>query len=226
MEEKAGGVSPPTPIHLVLTPSQRAALQAILDAQRHQRLLDPWYGDATITFDHYPANFTPIPSGTDLAFSQPYTFGYGVEFTSLPANKPVYAVSAQEFSAQTGNVVSLNNYSQSAPRMTYSTFTGSDGTIVATFTAPVNWVTIDVWPYSPYPNLPSQNPPYLQALDASMNILTTQEVSSPTPNAWQTFDPISRPQADISAVAFSLLGSGPQPVGVVFDNLHFKRPMP
>jgi hypothetical protein len=108
--------------------------------------------------------------------------------------------------------------------MTYSTFTGSDGTIVATFTAPVNWVTIDVWPYSPYPNLPSQNLPYLQALDANMNILATTSVSPPTPETWQTLTPITRQQADISAVAFSLLGSAAQPLGVVFDNLHFKRP--
>jgi hypothetical protein len=225
MEEKAGGISPPTPIHLVLTPSQRAALQAILDAQRNPRLLNPWYSDATITFDHYPANFTPIPSGTDLAFSQPYALGYGVEFTSLPAGKAVYAVSAAHFSAQSGNVVSLNNYYPTDPTK-YSTFTGSDGTIVATFAAPVNWVTIDTWPYSPYANLPSDNTPYLQALDASMNILATNLASPPVPNTWQTLPAITRPQADISAVAFSVLGGDAQPVGAVFDNLHFKRPTP
>ena len=185
MEEKAGGISPPTPIHIVLTPSEQAALQAILNAQRHPKVFNPWYSDATITFDHYPFNFTAISPGTDLALSQPYTQGYGVEFTTLPANKAVYAVSAQEFSGQTGNVVSLNNLPQSAPRMTYSTFTGSDGTIVATFTAPVNWVTIDVWSYSPYPNLPSQNVPYLQALDANMNIVASTSVSPPTPETWQ-----------------------------------------
>jgi hypothetical protein len=81
MEEKAGGISPPSPIHIVLTPSEQAALQAILNAQRHPKVFNPWYNEATITFDHYPFNFTPIPSGTDLTFSQPYTLGYGVEIT-------------------------------------------------------------------------------------------------------------------------------------------------
>ena len=224
MEEKAGGISPPSPIHIVLTPSEREALQAILNAQRNPKVFNPWYSDATITFDHYPFNFTPIPPGTDLAFSQPYTLGYGVEFSTLPAGKAVYAVSAANFSGQAGNVVSLNNYYPGDPNR-YSTFAGSDGTIVATFTVPVNWVTIDAWPYSPY-NLPSQNLPYVQALDANMNVLAHTQASPPTPNAWQTLPPISRPQADISAVAFTLLGGGPQPVGVVFDNLHFKRPTP
>jgi hypothetical protein len=172
-----------------------------------------------------PVEFTPIPSGTDLAFSQPYALGYGVQFTTLPTGKPVYAVSAANFSGQTGNVVSLNNYPQSAPRMTYSTFSGSDGTIVATFAAPVNWVTIDVWPLTTAPGYSgNMNVPYLQALDSSMTVVATTDVSFPLLDTWQTLPAISRPQADIWAVAFSLLGSEPEPVGVVFDNLHFKRP--
>lgn len=168
MEEKAGGISPPSPIHIVLTPSEREALQAILNAQRHPNVVNPWYSDATITFDHYPFNFTPIPPGTKLTVDQPYSLGYGAQFTSLPAGNPVYAVSAAYFSNQAGNVVSLNNYPQSGTKTTYSTFTESDGMIVAT--------------------------------------------------------PITRQQADISAVAFTILGTAPEPVGVVFDNLHFKRP--
>jgi hypothetical protein len=229
MEEKAGGISPPIPIHVVLTPSEREALQAILNAQRNPRVFNPWYSDATITFDHYPFNFTPIQPGVDLAASQPYAFGYGVQFTGIPAPppptppKPVYAVAGTNFSGQSGNVVSLNDYDPNDPTK-YSTFDGGDGAIVATFTVPVNWVTIDVWPYSPWAGAPSTNVPYLQALDANMNILTTELASPVTPNAWQTFTPISRPQADIWAVAFSLLGTATEPVGVVFDNLHFKRP--
>jgi hypothetical protein len=227
MEETAVEIFGPSPIHVVLTPSQREALEAILNLQRNPRLLDPWYADATITFDHYPSNFTPIPSGTDLAFSQPYALGFGVAFTSLPANKPVYAVSAAHFSGQPGNVVSLNDYPDSAPRTTYSTFTESDGTIVATFTAPVNWVTIDVWSYNTAPSYSGpMNVPYLQAFDANMNALAITSISPPASGTWQTLPPITRPQADISAVAFTLLGGEPEPVGVVFDNLHFKRPTP
>jgi hypothetical protein len=222
MEEKARGVSPPTPIHIVLTPSQREALQAILNAQRQLR--DPWYSDATITFDHYPANFTPISPGTDLTSSQPYTFGYGVQFTTLPAGKPVYALSAAVFSGQTGNVVSLNNYPQSGTKTTYSTFAESDGSIVATFTVPVNWVTIDAWTYTTAVGYSGPlNIPWVRAFDANMNVLTSTSIT-PTPGTWQTLTPITRPQADISAVEFTLLGSAPEPVGVVFDNLHFKRP--
>ena len=227
MEEKAGGSSPPSPIHIVLTPSEREALQAILNEQRHPNVFNPWYSDATITFDHYPSNFTPILPGTNLASTQPYTFGYGVQFTGIPAppptSQPVYAVPATDFSGQSGNVVSLGDYDPNNPAL-IPTFTGSDGTIVATFTVPVNWVTIDYWAYSPNATYPSQNEPYLQALDANMNILTTEAVPAVTPNVWQTFNPISRPQADIWAVAFSMLGGAPEPIGVVFDNLHFKRP--
>ena len=220
MEEKAGGVSP-SPPHIVLTPSQREALQSILNAQR--RLRDPWYSDATVTFDHYPANFTPISPDTDLSFVQPYTFGFGVQFTSLPAGMPVWAVPATNFSGQSGNVVSLGKYDPNNPAL-YPTFTGSDGTIVATFTLPVNWVTIDYWAYSPNATYSNQNLPYLQALDANMNILATHTPSPVTANSWQTLPPISRAQADISAVAFSMLGGAPEPLGVVFDNLHFQRP--
>jgi hypothetical protein len=227
MEETTANLVGPAPIHLVLTPSQREALQAILNLQRNPKAFSPWYADATITFDHYPFNFAPITPGTDLALGHPYALGFGVEFTSLPTGKPVYAVSAANFSGQTGNVVSLNDIPNSAPRTTYSTFAQSDGSIVATFSAPVNWVTIDVWPYNTATGYTGGlNIPYVQALDANMTVIATTSIATPAPNTWQTLPPITRQQADISVVVFTLFGSELEPVGAVFDNLHFKRPTP
>jgi hypothetical protein len=159
-----------------------------------------------------------------LTVDQPYSLGYGAQFTSLPAGNPVYAVSAAYFSNQAGKVVSLNNYPQSGTKTTYSTFTESDGMIVATFAAPVNWVTIDAWAYNTAVGYSGpMNIPWLQALDANMSPLATTWIT-PTSGTWQTLPPITRQQADISAVAFTILGTAPEPVGVVFDNLHFKRP--
>jgi subtilase family serine protease len=166
-------------------------------------------------------NFDDASSGTvvDSRYS-----GLGVTFGCFNGTTPDnlctgHAVAAQFAGAESApNVIALGNITLSAVLIDERT-----GYLKASFSPPVNWVSIAAMPMLPPEYMGSTtNKPFLQAFNSSGQWLGTAEYTgSVETGGWENLT-ITRPTNDISYIAFSSYHSGGgYAVYGAFDNLRF-----
>jgi hypothetical protein len=232
--ERAVALQPGTTVTVHLTPQELAAIQAILNDERHLHSIFP-LANGTITFDHYPflgRNAAVIPSNTDLTQDAVFALAFGVTFSCDGCAHPRSVYAVPDFTGRSGNVVSVNPLVANSGQNPW--FTASDGTIIATFNPPVRSASIDAYPADASAQQVPNAQPYIQGLDASQNEIPgaratypsagwaagqTNPSQGPITGAWETMS-ISRAQADIHGVEISLTNTD---CYAVFDNLSYQR---